>query len=305
MDVYSLKNNKVIIENNLKNFNKKQFFWIRLKSPDSANIAEVAKLTGIDKEDMNDFLDDEERSRVEFSKTSLHIIYLSPAVVDDALAPISFFIKNNLVVSIELERIPFVDNLVKQLALNKKKYYLKTAGKFIYNFLDEVNDKFIWHIDKITRKTNLINLERDLSQKLLVDLYDGSTKLAIYNQAILANLEVLGPLRKSKHKLLTDQNREDFTDLYHDTLQILDRERIQREVITNLFNFQTALSAQKTNQVMHYLSFLAIVVMIPTIVASLYGMNVDLPMANNPYAFWILVGISLLLSLITYFFFRK
>ena len=132
-------------------------------------------------------------------------------------------------------------------------------------------------------------------------LYDQSVTLSFFNQALIANIEVLNHLKKGFFKVIPKKDKVLFEELYYDLLQIIDTEKIQREIITNLINIHAVLASTRLNEFMKRLTILAIIIAIPTLFSGLCGMNFkNIPLANHPYGFYITTGIIMLITLIIY-----
>lgn len=77
--------------------------------------------------------------------------------------------------------------------------------------------------------------------------------------------------------------------------------QITKDTIRNMVNIREAYSTILTNnlnRVIKLFTSLTIILTLPTIVGTFYGMNVALPFAQNPYAFFGILGITIMLSLI-------
>ena len=99
--------------------------------------------------------------------------------------------------------------------------------------------------------------------------------------------------------MFTPQDKEYFSDLYYDALQVMDTLKVQRDVLTSMFTFQSILSGSRLNKTMKLLTGLTLLIAVPTLIASIYGMNVSLPLAENAHGFLIvLVGMFLLSGII-------
>ena len=94
------------------------------------------------------------------------------------------------------------------------------------------------------------------------------------------------------------KNKEDFTELYYDALQIFDAAKVQREILLHLFSLQSIISTAKLNEYLNRLTVLALIIMIPTLISGVYGMNIPLPFMHSPHAFYIVIGFMLAATLI-------
>lgn len=268
----------------------KNFAWVRCVNPDQNSITLLSKLSKIPIEEFTESIEEEERPKVS-QKRYLEIIYRAPFVEKGVLItlPVYFYIANNMLITVEKQPDKILSQLSGQMKSNKKRFlFKKKVSQFIYYILDGINDEFLKCIDKIDERIEVFQKQRILSDKDTEHIYDSSVSLSYFNQALLANIEVLNTLKKSYYRVFKKKDRELFAELFFDALHILDTERIQRDVITNLFNLQSIISANRLNVFMKRLASLALIIMIPTLITGMFGMNfVYLPFKEHPDGFWI------------------
>ncbi len=290
-----------LIRDKVKNIPLKRFgdklVWVRCVRPSTEDIDKLSKITKIPVEELLESVEEEERPKLT-EKKFIEIIYRSPYVkADDIITlPVYFYIYNNKIITIEKEKNEILDDFSQKL--NKKKFLLrKSAGSFVFYVLDSINDLFLKHIDKITEGVEVFEQEKQVTTKGMEKIYESSVALSYFNQALLANIEVLNTLRKCHHRSLNKRDRDLFSELYYDALHILDTETIQRNVITNLFNLQSVISSNKLNIFMKRLASIALIFMVPTLISAMYGMNfTHIPLKDHPYGFHITVMLTIAVS---------
>ncbi len=308
MEIFYLDENKVASTDSLENIDKRKITWIRFLDKDPEKIKELSKFANIPEEEFEEFFDFEERSRLEQGRY-LELTYQVPCTNNGEIetSTINLFVINNLFITVERQTTPSMAGIASLMRKGKLKFLFKESiTNMLYYFLDKINDSFMHSIDRITNLTDILEAKGgNISDKQLMGLYNNNVTLTRFNQAILANLEVLAGLRKSYYKKFTKEDLDNFADLYYEKLQILDTEKIQREVITNLFNFQSVVSTKKLNNFIKLLTSLTVLIMVPTFITGLFGMNVPVPLANNPYAFIIILAGLIVFSGILFFIFKK
>ena len=169
--------------------------------------------------------------------------------------------------------------------------------------MDKINDDYLSRIEKISAKMDLFEnfSKKELTVHDLERVYEQSVALSFFNQALIANIEVLNSLRKNYYKLIPRTYKKLFEELYHDVLQIIDTEKIQREALTNLINIQSIIASSRLNKFTKRLTTIALVFAFPTMISGIYGMNFKyIPFANHIYGFYItvvMVAITMLLMM--------
>ncbi len=271
----------------LNSLRENEVTWIRSISPKENELVKLSEISNIPLDEFQESLEEEERPRL-VRKKYIELIYNAPHRFDEKLLTMSiyFYIIGNLIITIEEEPNTVLDRLEKKGKRNS--YFLKSAGKFLYTVLDSINDEYLTFIEKIAR--NLDTLKNPEKQIRILDLYHSNLTSAYFNQSIIANLEVLNQLKKSHHQIFNAQDRENFNELYYDKLQILDTEKIQRELIMNMIDIQSIISTDRLNKTMTRLTALAIIIAIPTLISGIYGMNIPLPLQESSIAFPAVMG---------------
>jgi len=284
--------------------------WVRIVDPDPDTIKLVAQITKLPLSELQESFEEEERPKVA-SGDYLEIIYRAPSVVDNELEtiPIYFYIFANKLVTIEKKPLKILDNLANNMSKNKSRFLFKKGfAYFVFYLMDKINDDFLLQIDKIAARIDIYEnfSKKDMSAEDIEKLYDQSVTLSFFNQALIANVEVLNSLKKGYYKFIPRKDRINFEELYYNVLQILDTEKIQREALTNLINIHSILTSTRLNEFMKRLTVLALVIAIPTMISGIYGMNFQyIPLADHRYGFHILTALMFILILGFVYVFRK
>lgn len=285
-------------------FDKKDATWVRLVDPSDEEIEDIARYTNIAKEEFADFLEDEERSRIEQGKY-LQIIYRTPIKKNNEITTASFtlFFMGHMFITVERDNTYVFERLAGLFRAGKLKLlFKKSAGYFVYYTLDKINDEFLKSVHSIGSTIDKHKMElENYSEKQLKEIYSLNISLSHFNHALVANMEVLNTLRKSYLKVFNKIDLQRFSDLYYDVLQIIDTEKIERDVLSTMFNFQTIIASYRLNQFIKRLTSLTLLVAIPTLIASFYGMNViNLPFANHPWGYLIIFIGMFTISIMVY-----
>lgn len=277
--------------------------WVRVVSPTDEEVKLLASFLSLDAQDEEDvsfFLQEGGRSRVEKGE-ALVIVYGVPVIVegDVETEEIMIFAKRDVVITLEAKKSTACEQFFAKAEKNKGRYLFKrNAGFFITELLDEITTRFLRHVNRIEERLDIIESSGGLLNREQVEaVAAANSTLSFFNQSTLANIEVLNSLRKMHHESVSAANREEFQDIYYDTLQIIDALKLQREAIMNLFNMQSIIAANQMNAFMKRITTLALIITVPTLISSIYGMNVaGLPFAHSPWAFWIVLLLMIVIT---------
>lgn len=279
----------------------KALVWVRCVKPSLKDLNVLSRFSKIPVEEFEELLSEEERPKISVDKY-MEIIYRAPHRIRDDIVtmPVYIYVRGKLLITIEKHPYASLTHLSDYMKKNRYRFlFRKSIGHFVFFILDKVNDDFLTQIDKIAVRVDILEERKSFSEEHIEHIYDSSITLTHFNQALLANLEVLNALRKSYFRSFTSRDRRQFSELYFDVLQIIDTEKIQRETITHLFNLQSVIVSNRLNIFMKRLTSIMAIIMIPTLISGIYGMNfINLPLKYHEHGFFIILGIMLLVSVI-------
>jgi magnesium transporter len=115
-------------------------------------------------------------------------------------------------------------------------------------------------------------------------------------------------MRLQQHSVMSnlkETERELIDDVIIETKQAIEMAKIYSNILGNMMGAHSSIISNNLNITIRFLTSVTIILSIPILIASLYGMNVRVPFADNEHAFWIVIFIALLLSGIGVLFFRK
>ena len=149
------------------------------------------------------------------------------------------------------------------------------------------------------------NLLKYTDNKEIGRIFNIKKSLIYFNTAVIANGKVLRRITGGHFLPLFEEDKEILEDLIVDNDQITEIVAIYSDIITSSLDTYTSVVSNNMNVVMKSLTAVTITLAIPTVVASLWGMNVKVPMADHPWAFALIVLIALALTFSVNFFYLK
>jgi magnesium transporter len=131
--------------------------------------------------------------------------------------------------------------------------------------------------------------------------------LVYFVTALKSNEMLMMKLERTNFLGLNEEEREFLNDLIVDTSQALEMANIYTNILTSTLDAFASIISNNLNNVMKRLTSITIILSLPVMVASLYGMNVDhIPGAHNPFSFYIPIGLSLAIAgIISWYFMKK
>lgn len=290
--------------------------WVNISPPFShEELEEIANLFDFPLDFLTDSLDVDERSRYEREEDVRLIVVNTPVLTShdeeqDAIyitVPIGIILLPDYIIT-----ITSVKNPVLQLFLDNKVKNFDPADEsgFVLQILEQNVYRFLTCLKKLNLKRNLIEQELyDSSRnKELMELLSIEKSLVYFMNSLNAN-ELL-KLKMKRTDFLSIRQDEDKADLFEDIIidnsQALEMANVYTNILNGTMDAYGSIISNNLNLTIRRLTLITIILMVPTLVASFYGMNVPLPAEDNPYTSMIIIGVSVVLSLlVTWYFQRK
>jgi magnesium transporter len=188
-----------------------------------------------------------------------------------------------------------------------KKFYTTKRTRFLIQILSRTNLYFIKYLDKIDNEITKAEtgLRRLLKNEEVVRLFELQKILTYFQTAILANGNVLEYIVKGRIVKLYEEDEDLVEDIIIENKQALSMTVTYSKILSNTLDAYASIVSNNLNVVMKLLTSLTIILSIPTIIASFYGMNVGLPFQESPLAFFYTLLISLFISAVIAMIFLK
>ena len=159
---------------------------------------------------------------------------------------------------------------------------------------------FLQYLKIIDKKSDEVEKKLHISQRNqeLIEMLDLEKSLVYFTTSLRGNEVVLEKLMRNTSIPRYEDDEELLEDVIIENKQAIEMAKIYSDILSGTMDAFASVISNNLNIAMKFLSVITIVLTVPTIVTSALGMNVrGIPFANNPYGFWIVVGISLLMTL--------
>ena len=284
--------------------------WINVTSPIQSEIEQLTKQFNLPSDSINDILDIDERPRIEFEDDYTLVILRIPVEafnngVPFHTIPLGIFITNDFTLSICMQ-----DNEVLHVGQPStfREHYKQISDSlnFVLRLFLRSGSLYLNYLKQINQRTSLIeqDLEKSIKNKELNKILKMEKSLVYFITSIKANEIVLAKLRNSK-KITTEINEDLLEDAFIENKQALEMAQIYSDIQSGMMETFASVISNNLNIVIKQLTLVSIILMIPTLIASIFGMNVPNYMENSTLAMPGIILGSIILSVIGVFFFRK
>ncbi len=312
---FNIENEKLVPA---KDFNLDNITWCDAIRPTDDELIEISQKFKIDIEDLEDCFDETERPRFSFDFISKYNFILLQCPVSEELNleqeqvtyPIGFFLtENKKIITIQpLTNAGFEKYIESINKRNTPDNFFLTVEMFhgLINQIDKIVKKFISNIKEIQK--NILHSQKgsDIQKPFQLNNY-----LIFYNTAMLGNSNSIKSFY-NKNKSYIDANVslfDKFQDMILDIEQVYNLTSIYRDVLANSLDAFSSVINNNITAIMKILTSLSIIIAIPTLIASVFGMNVYFPGVNvgtpNIVPLVIISLITTLSTVIMWIFFRR
>jgi len=281
--------------------------WVNIYPPfDQEELDGISQRLGIPMDFLVDSLDIDERSRFEREDDVDLIVLNAPCKNKDGsehqadyiTVPIGIISLDNVILTISSYQNPVIDYFLERHLrdfdpMRQKDFLLRIFDRAIYYFLI--------YLKRINQQRNqytaeLYNSSRNTELASMMNLQ----KSLVYFATTLRDNEQL-MIKIQRTDFIHIRGDEEATDYLEDIIVDNSQAREMADIYNNILNgtmdaFASIIS-NNLNIVMKRLTAVTIILMVPTLVASFFGMNVALPLAGNPWAYGIIILVSILLSI--------
>ena len=273
----------------------KKALWIDVTDPTGDEIRRISDELKIPLDDILDSLDPDERPRFEDEDDYFLLMYRMPMVEGQRsgvyiTAPVGFFVRKKKLVTVHTNKV----DLVSYFSQRKRRREIKSSHEILVAILGTNVRRLDIFLRQVQQKLTAFRstIVRSMKEEAAQEAYQLSNDLIFFDASIFGNLNALTQMLRHRTKGFSKALMERLEDIEIDTKQQHDTAYMYREMLsTTLEAYQSSIS-NNLNLVLKILASISLILMLPTLIASLYGMNVGLPLENNPYAFWIIAVIS-------------
>lgn len=280
--------------------------WMNLVRPEPKLLEKLRNEHDFHELDMEDCLSDTQRSKIDDYKDYLFIILHVPfydkrkhQVVSDE---IDIFIKSNLIITVHdgthkpLEK--FFASLQSSTKL-KKEMMGHGSGFLLYEILDTMYSNAFPMLDALER--SVTNLEKEVfnlssQHDMLKDILNTKKNIITFRRIIAPQRSVIAQIEHKNKKFLPDSLEVYFDDVVDKVEKTWANLENLKELIESLQDTNESIISHTTNNVIKILTVFSVMMLPLTVLTGLYGMNVALPLDNDPAAFLmiliIMFGIS-------------
>lgn len=285
--------------------------WINLVNPSEKEINLVCEKLNITSEFIKYPLDYEEKARIDVEDDiTLFIIDVpyTETVKEEKIyttMPLGMIIvRDDFFITVSLNKASILEDFEKGRV---KSFFTYKKTRFILQILYANSSAFLSNLKQINKETEIAEyvLQKSMKNKELIKLLNLEKGLVYITTSLRSNELVMEKTLKGRIIKLYEEDEDILDDAIIENKQAIEMSKIYSDILNGTMDAYASIISNNLNSVMKFLTSVTIVLSLPTMIASFWGMNVDLPFSHNAYGFVIILTISLVIAIITSWWLKK
>jgi magnesium transporter len=276
--------------------------WVDARDVTKDDLSRLETEFGIAPDLLSDIMDADEQARIEKEDEYTALILRLP-VYDERLeivyftVPLGIVLFGDKIVTICQRSSEALDDLarnrVRDLSVgNKSAFVLNLLGRAALVFLRALKD--------LNKRTTVIEreLQKSVKNNELIQLLTIQKSLVYFTTSLKTNELLLEKLQKSPLIRFKEDEKDLLEDVLTENKQAIEMANIYSSILTGTMDAFASVISNNLNIVMRRLTIVSIVLMIPTMITSFFGMNVPIPFQQQAWIFGGILGLCLSASLV-------
>ena len=274
--------------------------WVCVENPTADEIDELVDRFKLDPGHLEDALDADEMPRLE-KEGDLTYIFVRYAYTDENLelttSPLLFVVGPDLFITVALHSLPRLQRFIN----GKVEFSTTQRTKLVLQILDQIVDQYEVFINNISRQIKLIRSRlrtHDVGNQDFIDFVLIEDELNEFLSALLPTTAILRRLMLGRHIPLFAEDQDIVEDLLLNNEQSIEGCRSNVKSIVNIREAYSTIASNNLNRTMKILTAATMLIALPNVFFGMFGMNVNLPFQESPWAFAMVLGVTLVTTLI-------
>jgi magnesium transporter len=283
--------------------------WINIECPTESEKKYLLEELQVPEEFYNDIEDIDERPRIEIENGWTLIIIRIPILTDSVklpfnTIPLGVVFKGQVCVTISFHKTEMLSDFVTYT--KRKNNDVKDYFDLVLKLLLSSSVWYLKYLKQVNQKIKLAeeNLEQSIKNEELQALLQIEKCLVFFVTSLKGNDILLHRLKNLKVQRET-YDSDLLEDVEIELRQAQEMTNIYSDILTGTMDAYASVISNNMNTIMKQMTSISIILMIPTVIASLYGMNVPNNLEENNYGMPIIIFVSILLATFGVFLFKR
>lgn len=286
--------------------------WINMINPTEEEILGICESLDIEQDFIRYSLDSEEKARIDIEDdgTILFIIDIPISEKDEdnivyTTMPVGIiFVRDEYLITVSIKE----NSLIKRMErLIQKRLVTYKKSQFLFQIFFENSSTFLNMLRIINRKAEQleVTLKKSLKNEDLLKMLNLEKALVYFTTSLKSNEIVMEKTLRGKIIKLYEEDEDLLEDAIIENKQAIEMSKTYNDILNETMDMYASIISNNINDVMKILTSITIILAVPTLIASIWGMNVPVPLQNNSNGFVILLAISVIVTLGVMIWFKK
>ena len=286
--------------------------WINMISPSEEEIKEVCDNLNIKDDFIKYSLDYEEKARIDIEDDGTMLFIVDIPIIEKendseiyTTMPIGMIVvRDDYFITVSLKNNSIIKEIENKVYKNIVTY---KKSRLIFQILYQNAATFLNLLKRISKETEIAEsvLKSSMKNKELLKLLNLEKSLVYFTTSLKSNEVVMEKTLRGKIIKLYDEDEDILEDAIIENRQAIEMSKIYSDILNGTMDAYASIISNNLNGVMKFLTSITIILSIPTMVASFWGMNVEVPMQNNKLGFLIIMIFSVLSAIIAMIWLKK
>lgn len=287
--------------------------WISMLNPTEEEIKKVCKAVKIKEDFIRYPLDYEEKARIDEEDEDGTILFIVDVPILEkeketeiyTTMPLGMIVvRDEYFITVSLKRNRIIDNFEKNRV---KAFSTYKKSRFLFQIMLINASYYLTYLKQINKETEIAEstLKTSMKNRELLKLLSLEKSLVYFTTSLKSNELVMEKTLRGKILKLYEEDEDILEDAIIENKQAIEMSGIYRDILNGTMDAYASIISNNLNGVMKFLTSITIILAIPTLISSLWGMNVPVPLQNHPYGFPILVVVCVIITALSVLMLRK
>lgn len=287
--------------------------WINLVNPSEMEIKKVCESINIQEDFIRDALDYEEKARIDKEEDDDTTLFVVDVPISEkgeeneayTTMPLGMIVvRDDFFLTVSLKKNKIIESFEKRKIKNFQTY---KKTRFIFQILYLNSSYYLNYLKQINKETEIAEyiLKNSMKNKELLKLLSLEKSLVYFTTSLKSNEIVMEKALRGKIIKLYEEDEEILEDAITENRQAIEMAQIYSNILNGTMDAYASIISNNLNGVMKFLTSITIILAVPTMISSFWGMNVNLPFQSSPIGFLIMLLIAIIMTLAVTFWLNK
>lgn len=289
----------------------KKGVWINLVNPSDSEIKRVCTEINIEEDFIRYPLDYEEQARID-TEDDMTLFVIDVPIIEDIKDDTTYttmplgviIVRDDFLITVSLRKNRIIDAFERGRV---KGVYTYKKTRFLLQILYLNSASYLDSLKKINKEqeATVFLLQQSMKNRDLIQLLNLQNSLIYITTSLKSNEIVMEKTLRGKILKMYEEDEDILEDAIIENKQAIEMSKTYSDILTSTMDAYSSIISNNLNGVMKFLTSLTILISVPTLIASIWGMNVELPFSRTPHGFLILMGMSVFVAVIAYIWLKR